>query len=107
MCVSVSDEQREQTIAAIAARARAGRPRVSRRTWILSLVLGGVCLVGFLLLIAANPGEATSTPEASARRSDGFVRGLVVGGALGIAIGVAVARRYSGGASDHSSRRSP
>jgi hypothetical protein len=107
------DEARRAALAAIVASGRATRRRPSRATWIAASLVGAVCGLGFVLLLALDgargerlPAGAGEAPLASARGvgcATGFGAGLGVGVALGFALG---ARRAAQGR-DHSSRRSP
>jgi len=111
----------EARIAAIVAEGRALRRRPSRSLWIAAAIVGAVCAIGFVLLIAldgpreqaraggaAEPGRA---PVPARARGAGCAGSLGLGFGLGLAIGFALgARRRGAGAQEdagHSSRRSP
>lgn len=108
-CNNPRDENRDE-IEAILARGRRTRTPLPRWLWIAGLSVGAVCATGFAValirsggppahpqLVAPAQAQATSPPGA------GFATGLVVGGAAGLAIGVALARHRR----DHSSRSKP
>ncbi len=107
----------EVRIAAIVAEGRATRRRPSRPAWIAAAIVGAICALGFVLLLApGDPAGAGGSPEASrevsreaprrAARGLGCAGGLGLGLALGVALGFALGRRQAG-ARDHSSRSSP
>jgi hypothetical protein len=108
-CNNPRDENRDE-IAAILTRGRRTRTPLPRWLWIAGLSVGAICASGFAVallrsggspahpqLVAPAPAPATSPPGA------GFATGLLVGGAAGLAIGVALARQRR----DHSSRSMP
>ena len=97
---------REREIDAILASGRQTRRSTSRRLWIIAASIGVLCLIGFVLLLVAEPGTATTTAPEMTRSS--FATGLLVGGVIGVAIGFVLGRRHSSGSSsDHSSRSKP
>lgn len=109
-----------EQVEAILEAGRRTRPRTSRGMWIAAAILGGICLVGFVLLMIAEPSkksEPAVPTTAPARSARGFATGILVGGVAGLAIGYAIARhRGSKSESDqssgssvsrHSSRKSP
>lgn len=103
-------------IAEIVAAGRATRRPVSRAAWLAAGIVGAICALGFVLLLApggaqdgaqATGSEGAAGDHVSARASSrgaGCAGGLGLGLGLGIAIGFAIARRQ---AADHSSRKSP
>jgi hypothetical protein len=99
-------------IAAIVAAGRATRRPVSRAAWLAAGIVGAICAIGFVLLLALDGAPATGSEgvaggHVSARASSrgaGCAGGLGLGLGLGIAIGIAIARRQ---AADHSSRNRP
>jgi hypothetical protein len=118
----------EARIAAIVAEGRATRRRPSRALWLAAAVVGAVCAIGFVLLIAldgsapdgsapdgsapdgsAPDGSAPDGPRGQARAGDaaaparrtGCAGGFGLGLGLGVAIGFALgARRRGAGAQD-------
>ncbi len=86
-------------------RAREARPRTSRATWIVALVVSAVCLIAFVVVLVADGEPSTATAPVVPQPGLGFPAGLVVGVAVGIAIGYAIARQAS--RSSHSSRSKP
>lgn len=102
---------RSQQIEAIVEQGRRTRRPIPRGMWLVALVLGAICVVGFVLLLVTRPPDP-STPRAPAQpdRSSGFLSGLAIGGAIGLVVGYAIARRQGSGSADgptHSSRNSP
>jgi hypothetical protein len=103
-------EAPDARIAAIVAGGRATRRRPSRGAWIAAAVVGAICAIGFVLLLAVEgqPEERAGALEparASARGgATGCLGGLGLGLGLGVAIGFGLARRQPG---DHSSRSRP
>lgn len=90
--MEVSDEH-EQAIAQIARSARDARPRSSRTLWIAGLVMGAVCIAGFVAFMLAEPGTPDQVPALVRDGRYGFASGLAIGLAVGIAIGFAIARQ--------------
>jgi len=107
------DDARRAALAAIVASGRATRRRPSRATWVAATIVGAVCALGFVLLLALDgaggersPAGAGEAPRAAARGAGcatGFGAGLGIGVALGFALGARRAAQERG----HSSRRSP
>jgi hypothetical protein len=103
-------------IAAIVAGGRATRRPVSRAAWLAAGIVGAICAIGFVLLLALDgePGGEPAggseraagdrAPPRASSRGAGCAGGLGLGLGLGIAIGFAIARRQ---AADHSSRKKP
>jgi zinc transporter ZupT len=94
----VPDEDR---VAAIVRRARAERSKPSRTMWIVALLLGGACAIGFALLMFADVGPTSTSQRTVEDRGLGFGAGVLVGVVAGIAVGFAIARQRQ------SSRKSP
>ena len=96
---------------ALVERARSIRKHPPRIVWILALLLGAVCLVGFIRIMTTEPDPAgpdrvskrTSTApvatSAGAPRGPTFTTGLLVGVAAGAALGYFATR--------HSARKTP
>ena len=95
-------------IAAILAGGRATRRPASRAAWLAAVIVGSICAIGFVLLLALDgePGRAGGdhAPPHASSRGAGCAGGLGLGLGLGIAIGFLLARRQS---ADHSSRNRP
>jgi hypothetical protein len=90
---------RDDAISAITDAARAQRRKPSRALWITAAVIGIVAVIGFVALMLADASAPTKKPTGTREGGTGFTIGLIVGGALGIAIGYTLAR--------HSSRKRP
>ncbi|MBA3818421.1 MAG: hypothetical protein H0X17_05980 [Deltaproteobacteria bacterium] len=95
----------EDAARAIVERARQARPRTSRVTWIVALVVSTVCVIAFVIVLVAEGEPTTATTPVVPQQGLGFPAGLAVGVAVGIAIGYAIARQAS--RSSHSSRSNP
>lgn len=75
-------------------KARADRTGPSRAIWIVSLVIGGACAIGFAFMLFADPASSLSTPPRTVEdRGLGFGAGVVVGVIGGVALGFAIARQ--------------
>lgn len=93
---------RDDDIESIVEAGRRTRMATPRWLWIMAVVVGAVCALGFAI---AMLGEGESPDHTIARRADGaagFGTGLVIGVAAGIVIGVSIARQRN-----HSSRSTP
>ena len=102
------DPQIVRQIDTILARGRQVRSPLPRGLWIASGLVGVTCAAAFAyaMLVAPRPVHTalerrTSAPERVG--GPGFVAGVAVGGAAGLALGVALARQRR----DHSSRKRP
>ena len=102
---------------ALVERARSIRKHPPRIVWILALLLGAVCLVGFIRILTTEPNPAGPSPASKrtsaapvapiapvatvARAPYGptFTTGLIVGVAAGAALGYFATR--------HSARKTP
>ena len=91
------DAARRAALAEIVAAGRATRRRPSRAAWIAASIVGGVCAIGFVLLLALDgsrgerpaggTGPGPRAPVGGAGCAGGFGAGLGVGVALGFALG--------------------
>jgi hypothetical protein len=109
-------DEDSDAVEAILARGRLTRTPLPRGLWIAGLTVGVICATGFAvawirsgdqparsrLAAPRSPAASPELPPASPAGA-GFATGLVVGGAAGLVIGVALARQRR----DHSSRSSP
>lgn len=87
----MSDRERE--IEAIVKAAREARPRTSRTLWIAGLVIGAICIAGFIVILAIDTDTSSSAPTRVRESNRGFATGIAIGVGVGIAIGYAMARR--------------
>ena len=84
----------EERAAAIARQARTERSKPSRTLWIVALLLGVACAIGFALLMFADGAAPTTGPQRMVEdRGLGFGAGILVGVVIGIAVGFAIARQ--------------
>lgn len=93
-------EDREKAIAAIAAQARAERPKYSRAMWTaatLAIIVGAIAFV-IVVFSDAEPSRPLTNlrPTTVHEHRAGLVSGLVIGLGVGIAIGFMLARRKRG-----------
>jgi hypothetical protein len=93
------DPEDEARIAAIVAGGRATRRSPSRATWIAAAVVGAICALGFVLLVAwggepdaAAPAAGGSAEPRRPASGGGCAGGLGLGLGLGLAIGFALGR---------------
>lgn len=93
---------RDEDLAAIALHGRRTRTRNPRWLWIAAAIVGAICTAGFAAAMLAERAPRGSRAQVRPAGS-GLGPGLVIGGASGVAIGLAVARQRR----DHSSRSSP
>jgi hypothetical protein len=98
--IAMEAPEDEARIAAIVAEGRATRRRPSRALWLAAAIVGAVCALGFVLLIALD-GPALDGPRGQDRAGDvdapaparrtgcagGFGLGLGLGAAIGFALG--------------------
>lgn len=103
-----TDRDVDREVDTILARGRQVRSPLPRGLWIASGLVGVTCAAAFAYAMLAAPRPVhtalerrTTAPERVS--GPGFVAGVAVGGAAGLALGVALARQRR----DHSSRRSP
>jgi len=61
--------------------------------WIVALIIGGGCAIGFVLLLLADPTAPSTTPRTVEDRGLGFGAGVIVGVVVGVALGFAIARQ--------------
>ncbi len=88
----------EDKAAEILRAAKAGRRGSSRGMWIAAAVIGGLCAIGFVLLMVAERGTPSSVPSRVADDHGlGFGAGILVGVVVGIAIGFTISRDRSRG----------
>ena len=85
-------DDRDHKIEAIVQTARASRPKRSRSFW-AALVMGAICIAGFVAILAVDSGESSSAPIRPREGGRGFGTGLAIGVGVGVAIGYAMARR--------------
>ena len=100
------DAAREAALTAIAERARGVRKAAPRWLWIAAIVVGGIAAVGFAIAMLSRGAPTASQPAPRAGEhpaTDSGLSGLVIGAAIGIVIGYALARQRR----RHSSRNSP
>jgi len=86
----VADEQRA---AEILRAARAERRGSSRALWVIAGLIGGICTIGFVLLLVSDRGPATAPERPVQDHGLGFGAGILVGAVLGVAIGFSIARQ--------------
>ena len=118
------DEARRAALAAIVASGRATRRRPSRAAWIAASIVGAVCVLGFVLLLALDgageqaagvlgtPGRGAGSPGGRGAGNPGGCgagcgAGFGAGLGAGIALGYVLGARRRAQEPDHSSRRSP
>lgn len=85
----------EDKAAAILRAAKAERRGTSRGVWIAAAVIGGLCTIGFVVLMFGDRG---TVPSAAPNRvvedhGLGFGAGILVGVVVGLGIGLAIARQ--------------
>ncbi len=100
----------ENALDEIRRKARADRTGPSRAMWIVALVIGGACAIGFALMLFADPAAPSTTPRTVEDRGLGFGAGILVGAVAGIAVGFAIARqesRRAGARQRQSARNTP
>jgi hypothetical protein len=86
----------------ILAAARVHRPRPSRAMWTAALVIGGLCAIGFVVVVWLLPSGSSTAPHADSR--GGSPLGFFVGIAVGVGVGYAIGRQRQ---ASHSDRNKP
>jgi formate/nitrite transporter FocA (FNT family) len=84
----------DDALEAIRRKATADRTRPSRAMWIVALLIGTVCTIGFVVMFLVEPSGSASTPQRSTEHGGlGFTAGLLFGLVIGVALGFAIARQ--------------
>lgn len=99
----------EARIAAIVAQGRGTRAPIPRALWITAIVIGAVCAVAFIVMLAidsppAGPPARPADKSSDAGTATRFGAGLAIGVGIGIVIGFLIGRRHS---ASHAERDRP
>ena len=92
-----------RALATIAAAGRATRTPTPRWLWGIAAIVGGICSVGFALMVLGGEGAPIHRVAPATNSQSGLGIGLVIGIGVGVVIGFSIGRHRGG----HSSRNSP